>query len=125
MDQSAHADDRHTSARLPTDRARGLLEINNAVVSHLDLVQVLKAVSACLRREIKHDFAAMALYNEERHELRLHALDFPNNQAFLETGQLIPLVGTPAGLAFSTRKTILRHRPDLEEFDNDIMKHAY
>jgi len=111
--------------RLPADRARVLLEINNAVVSHLDLTQVLKSVSGCLRREIKHDFAALALYNPERHELRLHALDFPDDPTFLKEGQLIPLVGTPAALAFSSRKTVLRHRPDFNEFNADIMKHAY
>ncbi len=38
--------------RLPAERARVLLEINNAVVSHLDLARVLQAVSNCLRREI-------------------------------------------------------------------------
>jgi len=111
--------------RVPGDRARVLLEINNAVVTHLDLAQVLKSVSACLRREIKHDFAALALYNPERHELRLHALDFPDDPAFLQQGQLIPLAGTPAALAFSSRRTVLRHRPDFNEFTADIMKHAY
>jgi len=109
----------------PADRARVLLEINNAIVSHLDLAQVLRAISDCLRREIKHDFAALALYNQERHELRLHALDFAENKGFLTEGQLIPLVGTPASLAFATRKPVLRHRPDFEEFPAEIMKRAY
>jgi formate hydrogenlyase transcriptional activator len=86
------------------------LEINNAVVSHLGLAQVLNAVSACLRREIKRDLAGFALYDAEPHELRLHALDFPKDQVFLEKGQLIPLVGTPASLAFASRKPVLRHR---------------
>jgi formate hydrogenlyase transcriptional activator len=114
-----------SAARPPADRARVLLEINNAIVSHLDLAQVLKGVSDCLRREIKHDFAGLALYDAERHELRLHALDFPNDQGFLEKGQLIPLTGTPASLAFATRKAVLRHRPDFDEFPADIMKAAY
>lgn len=126
MDGSATAEDgRQRVERAPADRARVLLEINNAIVSHLDLAQVLRAVSACLRREIKHDFAALALYNPERHELRLHALDFPDDQNFIKQGQLIPLVGTPASLAFSSRKTVLRHRPDFNEFSADIMKQAY
>ncbi len=43
------------SVRPPSDRAHVLLEINNAIVSHLDLAQVLNAISDCLRREIKHD----------------------------------------------------------------------
>jgi len=111
--------------RPSADRARVLLEINNAIVSHLDLVQVLRAVSDCLRREIKHDFAGLALYNEELKELRLHALEFPNDQAFMQQGQIIPLVGTPAGVAFATRKPVLRHRPDHEEFSSDITRKAY
>jgi hypothetical protein len=49
-----------STPRPPADRARVLLEINNAIVSHLDLAQVLKGVSDCLRREIKHDFAGLA-----------------------------------------------------------------
>jgi len=125
MDHSASGDCGRLSSRVPADRARVLLEINNAVVSHLDLADVLKAVSTCLKGEINHDFAALALYNPELHELRLHALDFPEDPSFLKQGHLIPLVGTPASLAFSSRKTVLRHRPDLNEFPADIMKQAY
>src|ERR1700747_43600 len=111
MGSSGNVDPGQVSGhRAPAERARVLLDINNAVVSHLDLARVLKSVSDCLRREIKHDFAALALYNEELHELRSHALDFPDGQPFIEKGQLIPLVGTPASLAFATRKAVLRHR---------------
>ena len=126
MDHSGNPHEGRVSGRRPSsDRARVLLEINNAIVSHLDLEQVLRAVSDCLRREIKHDFAGLALYNEELKELRLHALDFPNDQAFMQQGQLIPLVGTPAGVAFATRKPVLRHRPDHQEFSSDITRKAY
>jgi hypothetical protein len=110
-DTSDHADGAHLHAQFPSDRARVLLEINNAVVSHLDLARVLQSVSECLRRELNHDFAALAIYDEEHHELRLHALDFAANEGFFKAGQLIPLVGTPASLAFS----VLRHRPDPTE----------
>jgi formate hydrogenlyase transcriptional activator len=126
MDQSAATGHELASTdRITADRARVLLEINNAIVSHLDLVKVLQAISACLRREVKHDLASIALYDAEHHELRLHGLDFPEDQQFMKQGQLIPLVGTPASLAFSTRKPVLRHRPDFEEFPADIMKVAY
>ena len=39
--------------RAASDRTRILLKVNNAIVSHLDLAQVLNAVSACVRREAK------------------------------------------------------------------------
>jgi len=122
---AASAHERASNERGAADRARVLLEINNAIVSHLDLAKVLHAISNCLRREIKHDFAGLALYDAEKNELRLHALDFPQDQQFMKQGQLIPLVGTPASLAFSSRKPVLRHRPDFEEFPSDIMKLAY
>ena len=78
MDRSAATGhETATVERTTDDRARVLLEINNAIVSQLDLVKVLRAISACLRREIKHDLAGLALYDEQRHEPRLHALDFP------------------------------------------------
>jgi formate hydrogenlyase transcriptional activator len=125
MDDSTGVGGQSSRIRLPAERARVLLEINNAIVSHLDLTQVLQSISDCLRREIKHDFAALALYDAQRHELRLHALDFAENKGFLQKGQLIPLVGTPASLAFATRKPVLRHRPDFDEFPAPIMKEAY
>ena len=125
MGSPAETDAGRSGSRPPSDRARLLLEINNAIVSNLDLAQLLKAVSACLRREIPHDFAGLALYDADLNQLRLHALDFPSHQGFLEKGQLIPLVGTPASLAFATRKPVLRHRPDFNEFPSDIMKQAY
>jgi formate hydrogenlyase transcriptional activator len=125
LDNAPNRADMGAGPHSVSDRARVLLEINNAIVSHLDLKHVLKSVSDCLRREIKHDFAGLALYNADKNELRLHALDFPTDQAFLEQGHLIPLTGTPASLAFATRKPVLRHRPDFDEFPADIMKQAY
>ncbi|HVF28200.1 MAG TPA: hypothetical protein VM943_08165 [Pyrinomonadaceae bacterium] len=40
-----------------------MLEINNAVVSVLDLRELLKTISPCLRQIIHHDFAALLLYD--------------------------------------------------------------
>ena len=44
------------------DRMRLLLEVNNAVVSHLALEDLFPAVSACLRKVIQHDGAALVPY---------------------------------------------------------------
>jgi formate hydrogenlyase transcriptional activator len=87
MDRSAATGNEPVSGeRTTADRARVLLEINNAIVSHLDLAKVLIAISDCLRREIKHDFAGLALYDAVHNELRLHALDFPQDQEFMKKG---------------------------------------
>jgi formate hydrogenlyase transcriptional activator len=104
------------------DRLSLVLEINNAVVSHLELRELLKAISASLGRVIPHDFASFCLYDPATHQLRAHALDFPGNQDFVEAGELIPLEGTPEGLAFTTQQTVQVRSLNLTEFPAEIMK---
>jgi len=106
------------------DRLSLVLEINNAVVSHLESRALLKAISACLSRVIPHDFAWLCLYDPATHQLRAHALDFPSNQDFVGAGDPIPLEGTPEGLAFSSQKTVHVRNLSLTEFPTEIMKRA-
>ena len=122
-----HADPRKSGSPLDErqvrerDCSRLLLEINNAIVSHLSLQELLKAISACVRRVIPHDVTGLALYDSDHHQLRLHALDFPRNQSFIE-GVLIPLEGTPEGLALTSRQTVLLKNLNLTQFPAQIMK---
>jgi formate hydrogenlyase transcriptional activator len=104
------------------DRQRLLLEVNNAVIAHLELRELLKAVSASLSRVVPHDLAGFALYDQEKQRLFAHALDFPGNQDFVETGEAIPLEGTPEGRAFVSRQTVLIRNLDAAEFPADIIK---
>ena len=101
------------------DRSRLLLEINAAMISHADLPELLRAISACLRREVTHDFAAMSLYDAESNQLRMHALESASNPQLIQTGLPIPLDGTPSGLVFRTRRPVLRERLDFDEFPSD------
>ncbi len=105
-----------------SDRAQVLLEINNAIVSQLDMPHLLRAISACLRRLIPHDFAGLSLYDPQHNQLQVHGLAFPPNQQYLEIGQMIPLDGTPPGLAFTTRQPVLRSRLDVNEFPDQAVK---
>ena len=104
------------------DRLSLVLEINNAVVSHLELRKLLKAISGCLVRVIPHDLAWFCLYDPATHQLQTHALDFPSHQDFSEAGDPIPLEGTPEGLAFTTQQTVLIRSLDLSEFPAEIIK---
>jgi formate hydrogenlyase transcriptional activator len=106
------------------DRQRLLLEVNNAVIAHLELRELLKAVSVSLSRVVPHDLAGFALFDQENEQLSAHALDFPGNQEFVETGEPIPLQGTPEGRAFTSRQTVLIRKLDLAEFPAEIMKRA-
>jgi len=104
------------------DRLSLVLEINNAVVSHLELRKLLKAVSDCLARVLPHDLAWFCLYDPAAHQLQTHALDFPSNQDFAEAGDPIPLEGTPEGLAFTTQQAVLIRNLNLTEFPAEIIK---
>lgn len=106
------------------ERERLMLEINNVVVAHLELPKLLKAVSACLRRVLPHDVAAICVYDAATNQLRGHALDFPSNQEFGGIGDLIPFEGTPEGVAFTSHKTVLIKNLDLAEFPAQIVERA-
>jgi len=86
------------------DRVRVLLEVNNAVVSHLSLDELFPAVSACLRRVVPHDCSGLVLFNQETRHYRVHALSFSRNESFIEEGIAAPDCKTPAKVAIETRK---------------------
>jgi formate hydrogenlyase transcriptional activator len=107
------------------ERERLMLEVSNAVIAHLNLKDLLTAVSDCLHRFFRHDTASLTLFNPQNGELRVHALTgAPDNAAILE-GTLMPLEGTPPGLAIKTRQTVLRERVDLTEFHSPVTRQAY
>ncbi len=94
-------------AQLQSERLQLLLDINNAVVSNLNLPELLSALSAGLRRVLPHDFAGMALYDAEVGQLRVQALDYERYLELFGTTDLIPLKGTGPGKAFTSRKALL------------------
>jgi len=98
------------------DHSQLLLEINNAVGSHLDLRELLRVISPCLRKVIHHDVAGLALHDAESRQLRAHALNFPTDKDILEEGVVFPMEGTPSGLAFTTRRTVIVRNLEQERF---------
>jgi len=96
------------------DRVRLLLEVNNAVVSHLSLDNLFPAVSACLRRAIQHDGSALVLYDQETHHYRVHLLSFASNESFIEEGTANESdCRTPAKIAIATRKPAIFDEDEL------------
>jgi formate hydrogenlyase transcriptional activator len=107
------------------DHLQLLLEINNAVTSSLDLHELFRTVSRVLRRTFHNDLAGMGIYDAEKRELRVYALDRPESVNFVAEGMLMPLEGTPAGLAITTRQTIMGGQPAPEQFYAEPMKRAF
>ena len=65
------------------DRLRLLLEINNHLVSQLDVNALLGAASASIRKYFDNDFTGIWLIDQERTRLECAALDFPNSNGLL------------------------------------------
>ena len=114
-----------SQADLSSERLRLLLDINNAIVSNLTLKELLLAVSGWLRQFFPIDFASMVIKDEETGMLRVHALDSPAPGGVLGEGSLLPLEGTPPGIAIATRQTVKRDRIDFDEFHSPTMRAAY
>src|SRR5215471_4254507 len=102
------------------DRSRLLLEVNNAVVSILDLKQLLQTVSVSLRETLHHDFAILALYEEETKSLRVHALDSTRGWAYLEENEVVPISETAGERAFANRETIIINLKDRKGFQSEF-----
>jgi formate hydrogenlyase transcriptional activator len=102
------------------DRLRLLLEINNAVVSHLDLRDLVKSVSATLRDIMPHDAAGIALYEPEQNQLREYTNVTYQDLVIFREGDPIPLEGTPAGEVFLTGKPMLIRKPDPTKYPADL-----
>jgi formate hydrogenlyase transcriptional activator len=102
------------------DRLRLLLEVNNAVVAHLDLRDLFRPIAAALRRVLQQDYASLALYDETRHTWRVHALDFPGGKGLLLEEREAPFEGAPASQSVAARRPIVLDRPGLERLDSEI-----
>lgn len=110
---------------LSYERLRLLLEINNAVVTNLDIPQLIRVISAKLQDCIPHDFTGLVVYDEEIKQLRAHAVETGGVKGIVTEGTPVLMDGTFAGEAFKTRQTILRDKIDLAEFHAPVFREAH
>jgi formate hydrogenlyase transcriptional activator len=105
--QLAHAELQRNNERLAL-----LLEVTNSVVANLELRDLLRAITATLRRVMHCDAVGVALPDVAGHQLRLYALDFPAGKGFLQEEMLLPLEGSASGKAFQTGQPLALSGPD-------------
>jgi len=97
----------HELAR-ESDRLRMVLEVNNSVVSNLELDDLFQAISTSLRRVVQHESASLILPDPQSPDtLRIHALDFPESRGFLQPGRQLSISGSNPGRAFRTGEALL------------------
>jgi len=96
------------------DRLRLLLEVNNAIVTHLETESLFKAISGTLRQTLKVELASLTLWDPESKQLRRQALDLEGSHHFAGQDPLVPIEGTAPGEAFLRRKPVVMNGSDLE-----------
>src|SRR5688500_14468022 len=69
---NAHLTDLLTVLQRERDQLDLLLDVTNAVVTHLDTRELFRAVAPALRRCVSADVAALSLYDPEAGVLRHH-----------------------------------------------------
>ena len=66
------------------DRFELLLEINNHIIKHLGVGELVRAASTSIRGYLKNDVTGFWLFDEGTKDLRCLGLDFPGSRGFLE-----------------------------------------
>lgn len=97
------------------DRLKLVLDLSNSLVSNLELRDLLRVISANVRRVMHCDSAGVALLDSASNQLRLHALDFPESKGILREEDLIPIEGSPAARVLETGEPVSLHGSDLAQ----------
>jgi formate hydrogenlyase transcriptional activator len=85
-------------------RLRLILDLNNSVVSNLELRDVIQSISPGIRKALRVDGVALILPDREGQELELYALDFPAGNSALRQDLPASLGDSVAGQAFRSGK---------------------
>ncbi len=98
-----------------------VLEISNLLASKLDIRDLLAAISSSLGRVKPHEYASLALQEGNTKHLRVLPVDSPYQEDLIHHGALLPLEGSPAGLAFSSHEPLLLNFIDSTGFSPEII----
>lgn len=81
-----------------------ILDLNNSVVSNLELRDVLQSISPSIRNVMRLDGVALILPDAEKKCLQTHALDFPLSKGSVRQDMSSPLYGSLPGEVFRSGK---------------------
>ena len=85
------------------DRLQLLLDVTNQVVSNLQLRDLLRAISASVRRVMQCDLVGVFLPDSVEDRLQTFVLDFPESKGFIRE-EYCSMDGSLGGLVFRTGK---------------------
>src|SRR5450432_1061632 len=104
------------------DRLRVLLDINNLLVTSLELPELFRGIVSTLQRVIPHDYTSLALLDPLTGLLKIYALDFPGSQGLLKPELSISRDASPAGRAIAEGRTLIVRGAELDQFQSEPVR---
>jgi formate hydrogenlyase transcriptional activator len=95
-----------------------LVELSNAVLSRLDIRQMLDSIAASIQHLVPNDYATIALYDKNTDQLRVQEL-----KAGPLKEVILPIEGSPAGWAFRNQEPFFMKQLDTERFTPESLAH--
>ncbi len=103
------------------DRLKLLLEINNHIVSKLDVNDLFQAASASMRRHFQNDFTGFWMIDKQSNQLECVVLDFPGGRGLMASGERAEL-GGPDYARLHARTPELWSVEEIENLPEPILK---
>ena len=104
------------------DRLRVLLDVNNVLVTSLELPELFRGIVSTLQRVIHHDYTSLALLDPANGALKIYALDFPGRQGLLKPEMMIPRDSSPAGRAIVENRTLISRGAELDQYSSEVVR---
>ena len=124
---NAHLTDLLVVLQRERDQLDLLLDVTNAVVTHLDTRDVFHAVAPALRRCVSADVAALSLFDPDAGVLRHHVCDAPEDfctRSDIPMATESTLDGSASGHVFKTGKPRIFSPVDLDSFPESVFIRA-
>jgi formate hydrogenlyase transcriptional activator len=106
--------------RKEKDRLKLLLDLNNSIVSNLDLRELFRAVSSGGRSVMQCDYTSVILPEAEGKQLRVYARNFSKAGGFQREEIVVPAEGTPARRVLKSGQPLLLASRELAELNSQI-----
>ena len=103
------------------DRLKLLLEINNHIVSKLDVNDLFQSASASIRNYFHNDFTGFWLLEKQSSEVECALFDFPSGKGLVTPGEMSELSG-PNYAKLCARTPELRSVREIEDLPEPIVK---
>lgn len=95
------------------DRLQLLHDLNNRVVSNLELRELFSAISSGIRRVLQCDYAGLSLPDPDKEKMmKVYALDFPEGKGLLHEELTIPFEGSCSARAYLSGKPSIINSKD-------------